>query len=186
MAPSWSSAQESPERAVIRLQDVLIEAMRQGGETDYAQSFARIAPVVDATVDLAGIARLVLGRHWRKLTADQQARFLESFRELSISTYVARFNDHHDEFFEIQMQESTGERVVVHSNLVRGDKPPIEFEYQVHDVAGTWRIVNIIVEGVSDLALKRAEYNAILTDGDFDSLLGTLDEQIARNREQRM
>ena len=105
---------------------------------------------------------------------------------LSISTYASRFSEYHDEHFEIEKQESTGDRVVVRSNLVRGDQTPISFEYQLHEVDGSWLIVNIIVDGISDLALKRAEYNAILTDSDFDTLLRTLDEQIARNREMRM
>lgn len=174
-----------PAQVVARLQDSLVAAMRQGGEVGYEESFARIAPVVDSTLDLAGISRLVLGRHWRQLRPEQQSAFLVSFRELSISTYVARFREYHDERFEIEEPEPAGKRVVVHSNLIRGAEPPLAFEYQLHDVDGSWRIINIIVDGVSDLALKRAEYNSILTDRDFDTLLKELQNQIARNRALR-
>ena len=41
-----------------------------------------------------------------------------------------------------------------------------------------WRIVNIIVNGVSDLALKRAEYNSLLEREGFQALIAKLEEQI--------
>ena len=50
-------------------------------------------------------------------------------------------------------------------------------DYTLHDRRGAWQIVNILADGVSDLALKRAEYRRFLTDGTIDDLIAQLVEQ---------
>jgi len=42
----------------------------------------------------------------------------------------------------------------------------------------SWRIINIIANGVSDLALKRSEYTSILKKDGFDALIIKINEKI--------
>jgi phospholipid transport system substrate-binding protein len=42
----------------------------------------------------------------------------------------------------------------------------------------SWRIINIIANGVSDLALKRSEYTTILQREGFDALINKINEKI--------
>jgi phospholipid transport system substrate-binding protein len=53
-------------------------------------------------------------------------------------------------------------------------------DYILHRTEDQWRIINVIAEGVSDLALKRAEYAAFLKVKGFDALLMKLNEKIAQ------
>jgi phospholipid transport system substrate-binding protein len=41
-----------------------------------------------------------------------------------------------------------------------------------------WRIINIIANGVSDLALKRSEYTSVLKREGFDDLIAKINEKI--------
>jgi len=176
-------AQEATD-TVINLQNSLIELMKNS-DFDYVQRFEQIAPIVDATLDIPTISSLVLGKTWRELDEVQKSFFLKKFRELSISTYAYRFSSYNNEQFEIIEQEPPNRgRVVVTSELQLQNKPPIGFEYHLHESGGDWRIVNIVVEGVSDLALKRGEYNAVLSDGNFDDLITELERQIEDNSSQ--
>lgn len=176
-------AQEARD-TVSHLQKSLIELMKNG-DLDYQQRFEQIAPIVDATLDIATISRLALGRHWRVFDDMQKSEFLQKFRELSVSTYAHRFSAYNDEKFEILEQEPPNRgRVIVRSELQLQDKPPIEFEYHLAESENDWRIVNIVVQGVSDLALKRGEYNAVLSDGDLGELLSELDRQIKNNSDR--
>ena len=182
LAGAGALGDDTPEQLVTRLQDSLLELMRTGDDS-YTQRVELIAPVVNETLDLETISRLVLGRHWRALEPAQRTLFVERFRELSVSTYASHFDTYNDERFELGDPEPPGGgRVRIQSLLVPGDAPPIPFEYQLQHTESGWRIINIIVDGVSDLALKRAEYNAILTDDNFEALLRALDEQIEHNR----
>jgi phospholipid transport system substrate-binding protein len=58
---------------------------------------------------------------------------------------------------------------------------PLDYVLQ-HGTAG-WRIINIVADGVSDLALKRAEYQRVLAGGTLDTLIAELEAQTARLRQ---
>jgi phospholipid transport system substrate-binding protein len=49
----------------------------------------------------------------------------------------------------------------------------------VSELNGQWQIINIIVDGISDLALKKAQYTSVIDREGFDSLLNKLTQKIA-------
>ena len=49
-------------------------------------------------------------------------------------------------------------RAQVQTAIVRPGEADIPLEYLLQQKDGAWRIINIVADGVSDLALKRAEY----------------------------
>ena len=51
-------------------------------------------------------------------------------------------------------------------------------EMDDHLVGDGWRIINILADGVSDLALKRVEYRAILQRDGFPKLIDMLKKKI--------
>ena len=59
----------------------------------------------------------------------------------------------------------------------------MEYLLQQEGAAG-WRIINIVADGVSDLALKRAEYQRILSTGSIDTLITELEAQTERLRQR--
>jgi phospholipid transport system substrate-binding protein len=43
-----------------------------------------------------------------------------------------------------------------------------------------WRIINIVADGVSDLALKRAEYQRLFASGGIEGLIAEIERQTDR------
>ncbi len=167
-------------RPVTALHDSLIAIMKNGNALGYQGRYQAIAPVIDKTHDLDTIARRVVGRHWKALTETQQSAFVRTFRDLSISTYAERFKDYGGERFTIVSETPLprGHRTRVTSHLVKTDGERITFHYIVHQVQGQWKIISISVNGVSDLALKRVEYGAVLKQDGLPVLLQRLQDQI--------
>jgi phospholipid transport system substrate-binding protein len=64
--------------------------------------------------------------------------------------------------------------------IARHGQPDVSLDYMLEQKDGAWRIINIIADGVSDLALKRAEYQRILASGSIDDLIRELETQSAR------
>jgi phospholipid transport system substrate-binding protein len=56
----------------------------------------------------------------------------------------------------------------------------VRFDYLLHRSEGRWTILNIVADGVSDLATKRAEYRSVLKARGLDGLIRKLRDQIAR------
>lgn len=176
-----SPENDDAERVITTLQDGLIQTMRQGQKAGYNGRLKLIAPVIQQTHDLAAIIRSVLGAHWAKLDADQQQAITQAFQANSIATYADRFDQYDGEQFKVieQIQLPRG-RVLVRSQLVRVDGNPVNFDYVMNRSSEGWRIINIVVDGVSDLALKRAEYSAVLQKNGIAALIDMLKQKTAR------
>src|SRR5690606_32804131 len=135
---------------------------------------------IERSHDIRAIIRSVLGTHWAGLSSQQQQTITQTFQKHSIATYADQFNQYDGERFKIiEQRPLPRERVLVRSQLIQSDNSPINFDYVLHQVDKHWRIINIVVDGVSDLALKRAEYNAILQKEGISALIDTLEQKIA-------
>lgn len=175
---------ESPTAVVERFQNELIAVMKAAEQLGYHGRYARLAPAVRGSHDLATIARISVGAYWDGLSEKQRTTLIETFGELSIGTYARRFDGYSGQTFQTQSSGELGADVAgVQSLFMQPDDEPIRFDYVLHKDDRGWRIVNIVAEGVSDLALKRAEYAEILGRDGFDALIAALQEKIAANAE---
>jgi phospholipid transport system substrate-binding protein len=167
------------------LQESLIKSMREGGKLGYRGRFDLLAKAVDQTHDLDFIARTTLGANWTQLSAEQQRVFTDVFRKLSIGTYAGWFKSHEGERFEfIEQQDMPRDQVMVRTRFVQqGGEPPVRFDYVLRQTKDGWRIVNVLADGVSDLALKRVEYRAILQRDGFQGLINMLKDKIAQTEQ---
>ena len=125
------------------------------------------------------VARVAVGRNWKQLTPAQQTAFTDAFTTVGIATYAANFREHGGEQFKI-LNEKPMDRgqVLVRSTLTRGDGGEVKFDYVMEQKEGRWMIINIIADGVSDLALKRAEYESVISKEGFDALYKSLLQKI--------
>jgi phospholipid transport system substrate-binding protein len=182
MSVSWAQKTDSasPEQVVKRLHESLTEAMREGSRLGYKGRLELLTPSVNRTHDLDFIARTTLGNLWSKLSPDQQITFTDTFRQLSISSYADWFKSHEGEAFEfVDQQAMPREQVLVRSRIVKGKDEVARLDYVLRETKDGWRIINIMANGVSDLALKRVEYRSILERDGFPALIDMLKKKIA-------
>ncbi|MDQ2696208.1 MAG: ABC transporter substrate-binding protein [Pseudomonadota bacterium] len=181
LLPAWVSA-NTPVEVVEKLQDALLAVMKDAGRLGYSGRYQRLEPVIRDSFDLPFIVRLAVGRYWQDLSEAQQAQLVDTFTRLSVSTYAAQFDGYGGETFRVESRQALADGdVVVRAVLHDPDGDRTFFDYQLHRNGGDWRIVNIIVDGISDLALKRAQYTATLRRQGFDALLARLAEKAASN-----
>ena len=175
-----SSEPENPEQVIEKLQSSLLQVMRDGDKLSYEGRFKFLEPIIDESHDLNLIIRTILGAtYWSQLGKEQQDLIAETFRKLSIATYAGRFNQYEGEQFQIVEQRALPrEQVLVRSRLTKSDGGTVNFDYVLHQADGHWRIANILFDGVSDLAIKRGEYRAILQRDGFQALIDMIKEKI--------
>ena len=182
ISASWTQKTDSssPEQVVRRLHESLTEAMREGGRLGFKGRLELLTPSVTRTHELDFIARTTLGNLWSKLSPDQQITFTDTFRQLSISSYADWFKSHEGEAFEFVDQENMPrEQVLVRTRIVKGKDEVARLDYVLRETKDGWRIINIMANGVSDLALKRVEYRSILERDGFPALIDMLKKKIA-------
>jgi len=166
---------------VENLHQTLLLVMKEGNQIGYQGRYDRLAPVITASFDMPFVAQIVLGRFWETFDGQQKSKFVETFGRLSIATYAANFDSYSGERFKvISEKEVSGGRILVHTQIIKSDGGQVQLDYLLHRVDSQWRIINVVADGVSDLALKRADYTSFLKTNGVDSLLIKLNEKIVQ------
>lgn len=172
---SAEGSEAAARQTVDKLNAALIDVMKNASRLGYQGRYKKLEPVVKDVFQFEAVAQIALGSHWKKLDQTQKVAFISQLTDLSIATYAAQFNSYGGEKFQFQsVDEVKADRVAVHFVMAAPNDKPIKFEYIVNQFSGKWEIINIIVDGISDLALKKAQYTSVIDREGFDSLLTKL------------
>jgi phospholipid transport system substrate-binding protein len=166
---------DTPTQVVETLHNELLEVMKDAEMLGFSGRYERLENVVPELYDFPFISRIVVGRHWGNFSEEEKNQFIDLFTTLSIATYADRFDGYSGESFRVlSINEFRGGRIVVESALVQARGEKIQMTYMLHETDDSWKIIDVVVEGISDLALKRADYTAFLnkntTQAFFDEL----------------
>jgi phospholipid transport system substrate-binding protein len=187
MQPGFAAdeAKSSARQLVEKFEHQLIDVMKDGVKLGFKGRYDKLKTAVSESHDLPKIARIVVGKEWEKLSAAQQQQLVDTFSRLSIASYAHNFKDYSGESFVFDNEEQTARGgVVIHSHLTIPDDKPVKFDYMLKENGDSWRIINIIANGVSDLALKRSEYTTILQREGFDALMAKINDKIESYEKQ--
>ena len=99
------------------------------------------------------------------LSEADRARFVAAFERLSVMTYASRFKTVTADTFKAAEPTRGGGSRAGHGRDRPSERRDVTLEYLLQRRGGEWKIINIIADGVSDLALKRAEYQRMLARG---------------------
>ena len=174
---SWGQGTDHVHR-VESFHDQLLGVMRSGH--DFDGRFQTLAPAVERLFDVPTIARISLGRTWRALDAESQTAFVELLRRLIVATYANRFQSFNDQSFHTVAAEQAGRGWVVKTELRRANGERVALDYYFREAG----VFNVVADGVSDLSLRRADYNSILKSDGFASLMAHLQERIVELSDQ--
>ena len=173
----------APTEIVGAFHAALIDAMQHGKTLACEQRIQRLAPVIRSTFEIPELAHLVLRRHWSGLSAAQQRQFTEALEQLIVTTYASEFNAYGGESFGAPVQqELPAGRRKVHTTLNHPPDAPVSFDYVLQPAHEGWRVINVLADGISDLALRSAQYDSVIKSQGFDQLVSGLHKQAAKNR----
>ena len=168
----------SPQKTVERLHEALLRAMRQGEQLGYEGRYELLEPVVRNAFDFKVIARFSVGPFWEKLSEEQRKRLQEKLLQYAVASYAAEFKSYGGERFEIVESQPFRRRFRAVRALLKSPDETVEFLYLLRKVGDGWKIFDVRADGVSDLALKRAQFTQLLERDGFEALIAKLDEKI--------
>jgi len=163
--------------AIEELHEGLLGVMKEADAIGYRGRYDRLYALVLRAFDLPFMAEKTVGRHWSKLSADEQKQWLESFHEMTAATYAGRFEGFSGQSFAVVGEEPAGHgTTLVRAVLHNPSGDDVQLDYRLHESAGTWRVIDVYLNGtVSELALRRSEYSAVLKRDGFAKLIETIE-----------
>jgi len=141
----------------------------------------RIEDVVYDSVDFETLSRLVLARNWSRFNDDQRVAFMDAFKQHLSMTYGRNVESYHNEKVTIlsSRAESQGDWTVK-TKILRGGPGDISVDYRARQRDGRWRIIDVIIEGVSLVSNFRSQFQDVVSNGGPDHLITLLREKNAK------
>ena len=154
---------------------------RLGG--DPAARRQAVSALLDETVDLALIARLCLGRHWRTAGKEQRTQYVDLFRANVLAVLSRRMSYYTGgEKFVVTASRPARDDAMVASEIIYAtNDPPLKIEWRVRVTDGRPIIIDVLPEGVSLVLTYRSEFDEVVARSGMDGLLAELrDRAVAR------
>lgn len=163
-AASQPVAGVTADEPVRRLNDTLLQVMRNADQLGYQGRFDLLAPVLQEVFSFDRMAAFSVGRSWDSFDSDAKRAMIDVFARLTIAEFASRFDDFAGEQFRIgDVIEGSRGLALVENSIVRSNGEAIDINYVVGRPDAIWRIVDIRLGGaISELSLKRSEYGSIL------------------------
>ena len=170
----------SPQQFIEDLADKAVAALTVQ-DISRDQRVARFRRLFNQHFDVKTIGRWVLGRYWRGATTEERQEFLTLFEDLIVETYVDRFARYSGETLSVTKSETVdGRDSIVFSRINRpSGGPPVRVGWPIRTRGEQYRIVDVMVEGVSMGLTQRSEFASVIrqTGGKVEGLLAKLRER---------
>jgi phospholipid transport system substrate-binding protein len=116
-----------------------------------------------AAFDGPGIARFVLGRYWRSASEQEQQELLKLFEDYVVFVYGTRLANFSGERFKIRGSRTDETGTIVSTDVIspNGDAP-IKIDWRLITDHGSFKINDVIIEGISMLVTQRSEFASVI------------------------
>ena len=127
-------------------------------------------------MDWATVARSSLGHHWAKRTRAEQAEFVAIFSRFLEETFIDKFET---DYGELDKVDYLGEKIIddyasVKVQITTKDQIAHPVEYRLQKSGRSWRVYDVLIEGVSLVKNYRDQFDEILAKSSYEKLVADL------------
>jgi len=162
----------TPSEEINRLFSGIQKVFEDETLTDKAK-VERVLPLMYAKLDMAEMSRLVLIRHWNKLTESERKTFVEAFTVLIEKRFLSKVGAIKGaEIIEISERIYGGDDAWVNTKVKMQGGSVYEVNYRILKVEDGWKICGVELDGISLVSNFRSQYERILKSSTFEMLIG--------------
>jgi phospholipid transport system substrate-binding protein len=123
-----------------------------------------------------------LGKHWETRSEDERKEFTKTLKALIEKNLINRLKNTKERKIKYQSESLDGNKAQVLTEVATGDDPradTLEIEYKMQKGRGTWGIVDMVTDGVSLVSNYRSQFNKIITEDGWDTLMKKMKDKHA-------
>lgn len=176
-----ASAGEKEARAYVNNVSTKVLDIMANTKIDQNEKQKKLITVFEQTVDTKWIGRFVLGRYYNTATPAQKKAYDDVYREFLIRSYVPRFKEYKGQKFELTETRKDGkDEYLVKTLITSANDAPIRVDYRLRDVGESYKISDIISEGVSLINTQRSEFGSVVSREGMDYLVEKLKKRLEK------
>jgi len=172
--------QVTPDQLVQKITDDVLAAIKSDKDLaagDKQKAIKLAEEKVLPYIDFEQATRLAVGRAWRQATPEQQKRLVSEFRNMLVRTYSNAISAYQGQTLKVLPSrggKQDPEETTVRTQFVRSGGQPLPIDFTMHQKEGTWKVYDIVVEGVSLVMTYRSEFDAVVKQEGIDGLIKRL------------
>lgn len=185
LLPAGFAAAQSPNVVIEEAVAILAERL-DGKKDEFAEDRVALYQLIDDILlprfDQRFAAQLVLARHWRTASEEQQQRFIDAFYNSLLKRYAEGILEFEEDRIEVlafrgdASKKTSSVRTVV--ELDDGSKVPVN--YDLVRRGEQWKIFNVTIEGVSYMRNYRTELDAEIRASSLNAVIERLESEAER------
>ncbi len=131
------------------------------------QRTAKFKKLLQTSFDMKTIGRFALGRYWRTSNEKQRAEYLKLFEKMVIDVYSQRFGEYKGQKVEVRGGRKDGSTDSIISSFIlpTNGGQEIEVEWRVRYKNNRYKVIDVIVEGVSMGVTQRSDFASVIQRG---------------------
>ncbi len=173
---AMNTAIESPVILLERTSAQVIKILRDDHELLINEP-GRIYKIIDDYIlphlDDVTMAKLALGKNWRKATKQQKLAFVDEFRNLLVRTYskaLIEYKDNEIKYFPVKLATDTY-KTSVKAEIIQPGGPPIPMAYRMRLKNNAWKVYDIKIDGISLVTSYRGTFTQEIRKSGMEGLL---------------
>lgn len=179
---SDARAAEDAGTFIMRMADKAVGALSNPDLSNQDRA-ERFRTLLREGMDISDVARRALGPYVRRATDEELNEFESLLEENIVRKYAILFKNYTGQKVEL-VDTKEGRRgtqnvtVLIHRN---DGAPPVNVRWVVHEIDGSLKVIDIIVERVSMVTTQKEEFVSVIrrNGGQIDALLQELRERNA-------
>lgn len=131
----------------------------------------RIRQAINPSFDFAEMAKRSLGTHWQRRTPAEQQEFVKLFTDLVETSYAGTIESYNGEKVAIGNEKQDKDFAEVNTKIVTKQGEEFSIDYKLHQVGGSWKIYDAVIENVSLINNYRSQFNRVIGKSSYDELV---------------
>jgi phospholipid transport system substrate-binding protein len=174
---------QTAEEVVMTTADAVLErliAEREQLDANPGKIYGLVNEVVIPHFDFVSMSKWVLGKtSWRGASEGQREEFIGEFRTLLVRTYAKALLEYSEQAIEYLPTEDNpnSNLVVVKTKINQAGSDAVPIDYRMHVSSGEWKVVDIVVDGVSLVSTYRGSFASEIKKNGLDSLINKLSQR---------
>jgi len=137
-----------------------IKAERATIDKDKGRLFTLVEEIVLPHFDFNRMAKMVLGKYWRRASDEQRRRFAEEFRFLLVRTYAASMLEYTDQKIDYLPYRAgpDADEATVQTEVEQDGGFPVPIDYKLFRDNGEWKVYEVVIDGVGLVINYRSSF----------------------------
>ncbi|MDA0655205.1 MAG: ABC transporter substrate-binding protein [Proteobacteria bacterium] len=141
----------------------------------------KVRKLLGENLAVKSIGKFVIGNAWRAAKPEQRADYQHLFSQFLTLTYAKRLGGYAGEQFTITGVKPIGKKndILVTTTINRPSGPPLIAGWRIRPSNGAFKILDVMVEGISMVVAQRSEFTTIIKKVGMQGLIETLRAKVS-------